>query len=160
MVGVCRSGCVGRLFSRNRVVSCRSGLVVLEKYEVYIEACSNQAVLNLSGNLEVQVQIAAVRVRVHVGPSTPLTSGTPSSTIGNDICVFTFPLVPGGADTNKNRPTEAANNLIKRVKRVVLDFRRFRNDRARPALPGQAQLGSTRRDYTQLPFDSYLGLQP
>ena len=72
MVGVCRSGCVGRLFSRNRVVSCRSGLVVLEKYEAYIEACSNQAVLNLSGNLEVQVQIAAVRVRVHVGPPTPL----------------------------------------------------------------------------------------
>jgi hypothetical protein len=68
MVGVCRSGCVGRLFSGNRVVSCRSGLVVLEKYEAYIEACSNQAVLNLSGNLEVQVQIAAVRVRVHVGP--------------------------------------------------------------------------------------------
>jgi hypothetical protein len=93
------------------------------------------------------------RVRVRFGPSTPLTSGTLSSTIGNDIFVVTFPLVPGGADTNKNRPTEAANNLIKRVKRVVLDFRRFRNDRARPALPGQAQLGSTRRDCTQLPFD-------
>ena len=33
MVAWCRSGRVGRLFSRNRVVLCRSGLVVLQKYE-------------------------------------------------------------------------------------------------------------------------------
>ena len=33
-----------------------------------------------------------------------------------------------------NRPTEAANNLIKRVKRVALGFRRFRNYRIRALL--------------------------
>jgi hypothetical protein len=36
---VCRSGRAGRLFSRKRVVKCRSGLVVLQKYETNYEAC-------------------------------------------------------------------------------------------------------------------------
>jgi transposase len=33
-----------------------------------------------------------------------------------------------------NGPTEAANNLIKRVKRVAFGFRRFRNYRVRALL--------------------------
>ena len=37
-VVVCRSGRAGRLFSRKRVASCRSRLVVLRKYEAYNEA--------------------------------------------------------------------------------------------------------------------------
>jgi hypothetical protein len=38
-VAVCRSRCAFRLFSRNRVVLCRSRLVVLGKYEAQSEAC-------------------------------------------------------------------------------------------------------------------------
>jgi hypothetical protein len=44
--------------------------VVLQKLEAYNEACSDPVVLNRSGHL--QVQIAAVRVRVRVGPETPV----------------------------------------------------------------------------------------
>ena len=36
--------------------------------------------------------------------------------------------------TINNGPTEAANNLIKRVKRVAFGFRRFRNYRIRALL--------------------------
>ena len=41
----CRSGRARRLFSRNRVVSCRSRLVVLQKYEAYNEVCFGISVL-------------------------------------------------------------------------------------------------------------------
>lgn len=36
-----------------------------------------------------------------------------------------------------NGPTEAANNLIKRIKRVAFGFRRFEHYRIRPALRGK-----------------------
>ena len=35
---------------------------------------------------------------------------------------------------SQHRPTEVANNLIKRVKRVAFGFRRFRNHRIRVLL--------------------------
>ena len=43
--------CVGLVenslcFNENRVVSCRSGLVVLQKYEAYIEVCSDLVTRN------------------------------------------------------------------------------------------------------------------
>ena len=41
---------------------------------------------------------------------------------------------PGTAPTCRNGPTEAANNLIKRVKRVAFGFTRFRNYRIRVLL--------------------------
>ena len=50
----------------NRVVSCRSGCVVLGKNEAYNEACSDVAARSLLG--EFQVRIVALRVRVRVGP--------------------------------------------------------------------------------------------
>lgn len=50
-----------------------------------------------------------------------------------------------------NAATEAANNLIKRVKRVAFGFKVFRNFRVRaPALRRPTQLGPTRRGHTPL----------
>ena len=50
-----------------------------------------------------------------------------------------------------NGPTEAANNLIKRVKRVAFGFTRFRNYRIRVLLyAGTTQLGPTRHHHTPL----------
>jgi len=42
-----------------------------------------------------------------------------------------------------NSPTEAANNLIKRIKRIAFGFRRFRNYRIRAVLPGSAAATAT-----------------
>jgi hypothetical protein len=47
MVVLRRSRCACPLFSRNCVVFCRSGLVVLRKYEAYNEACLDLAVRNI-----------------------------------------------------------------------------------------------------------------
>ena len=41
---------------------------------------------------------------------------------------------PGTAPTSRNGPTEAVNNLVKRVKRVAFGFRRFRHYRIRSLL--------------------------
>ena len=41
---------------------------------------------------------------------------------------------PGTRPTSRNGPTEAANNLIKRIKRVAFGFTRFRNYRIRVLL--------------------------
>lgn len=43
---------------------------------------------------------------------------------------------PPGTAPTCNGPTEAANNLIKRIKRVVFGFTRFRNSRIRVLLYG------------------------
>ena len=69
--------CVGLVenslcFNENRVVSCRSGLVVLQKYEAYNEACSDLVARSLRGHF--QVRVTAVRARVHVGSPTPTQS--------------------------------------------------------------------------------------
>ena len=48
-----------------------------------------------------------------------------------------------------NAATEAANNLIKRVKRVAFGFTNFTNYRIRaPALRRQAQLGTARHHHS------------
>ena len=47
-----------------------------------------------------------------------------------------------------NGPTEGANNLIKRVKRVAFGFRSFRNFRVRVPLRREARLGETRDGHT------------
>lgn len=50
-----------------------------------------------------------------------------------------------------NAATEAANNLIKRVKRIAFGFTRFRElPRPRAALRRTPQLGPTRHDHTPL----------
>jgi hypothetical protein len=48
-----------------------------------------------------------------------------------------------------NGPTDAANNLIKRIKRLAFGLTRFRNHRTRgPALRRPAELGRTRHPHT------------
>ncbi len=49
-----------------------------------------------------------------------------------------------------NAPTEAASNLIKRVKRIAFGFTRFRNPDPRAALRRSAQLGTPRHRHTPL----------
>jgi transposase len=58
-----------------------------------------------------------------------------------------------------NGPTEAANNLIKRVKRVAFGFRTFRNYRIRTLLRRQAKLVTARHDHTPLDSNAPLILQ-
>ena len=53
-------------FKGNGVVSCRSGLAAMQKYEAENEASEDLVIGNPLGHL--QVRIAAVRVRVCVGP--------------------------------------------------------------------------------------------
>jgi hypothetical protein len=55
-----------------RVVHCQSGLMVLQKYEAYNEACSDLEVRNLLD--EFQELTVLVGVRVLVGPRTPANS--------------------------------------------------------------------------------------
>ena len=45
-----------------------------------------------------------------------------------------------------NGPTEAINNLIKRIKRVGFGFRNFENSESSPALRRQTELASARLD--------------
>ena len=53
-----------------------------------------------------------------------------------------------------NGPTEALNNLIKRIKRAAFGFRNFANYRIRaPPLRGQTQLGPTRDGHSPLKSD-------
>jgi transposase len=60
-----------------------------------------------------------------------------------------------------NGPTEAFNNLIKRIKRVGFGFRRFRNYRVRALLyAGQTELGPTRHHHTPLKSEEPLELDP
>jgi hypothetical protein len=66
-VVLCRFRCACPLFSRKRVVLCRSRRVVLQKYEAQNEAYSDLSVRILL--CEFQDRIASVGVQVRVGPT-------------------------------------------------------------------------------------------
>ena len=60
-----------------------------------------------------------------------------------------------------NGPTEAVNNLVKRVKRVAFGFRRFQHYRIRSLLyAGSTQLGPTRHHHTPLKSEAPLFWPP
>ena len=72
--------------------------------------------------------------RTNASPPTSVGRVEPVNTLGRTLARWHSQIVAWHQAHVSNGPTEAANNLIKRIKRIGFGFRRFRNYRIRAVL--------------------------